>query len=428
MIKLLAGFMRTMRNFRKDIIIFILLAGLGFGCGKKETEENGGSSGVPVYSAEIGNATDSAGAMIIKDNLSLHTKDSVYLFDAGKTISVRIGKFLSPFDAGYAAFNLLMDSVITGYKIFRGKEEVNDTYSEVVVVGKYLNDRPALYSFDLKTKKYKLLWSKWGKKIVSFINTPDASGAYFITVLSIVGKGTFPSVRDARLFFLDREDNSVRQLEKFGKGAQIFSDLKRDSIFEFSFSNIDTVSPSIINQRIVKYDLRGEKLGERASKFDLFTDGFPLPPPTLLKLKSPADNNGVEFGDLEGSTGIFIRDKDGRRHYITTTDDSVKYFDWTRDGNFLFIITEPSDTVGMGEGQLINAVFIINATEKKLVNVFVGEWITYFALHGRFLLFDEGFDENATIIFYDYLNNTIYHKLKIPGGCGVKNIPSKSGY
>ena len=131
------------------------------------------------------------------------------------------GNFVTSFDAGKKAFELYNDSLINHYKIIKNNEGVVDLFANVFFVGKYL-ERPSIYNYNLITKQSKLFWSRWGRKVLSLAPSRDRNTIFITTALGYGQQGSFPYVREARLYMYSGEEGQVNEVYEFGNGLQLY--------------------------------------------------------------------------------------------------------------------------------------------------------------------------------------------------------------
>ncbi|MCF8315004.1 MAG: hypothetical protein K9I71_02720 [Ignavibacteriales bacterium] len=413
----------------KTFALFSILLLFIFACAEKSGEEEKIISAIPEGN-EYSLVIDTASVRLLKDRTDMLTGfvpgDKIELrIRSRKSVFVKLGYFPDSYSAGKAGFRLFADSLVKDYHVLKGDELVYDNYTNYLVVGKHLDDRPALYSFNLKTKKTDLVWSKWGRKIIGFHYTPDYSSAYFLSTLGMGIRGSLPYVLDARIYFIRKETGEAKLLENLGKGLQLYSFWESSKLFKVNFTFLDTFKTSTLISRLFTYNAKGKNIEMKEQVYELLKDGFPSIPKPLLDISSPAGSFSIKIANAEGITDVFLQDQiRNNRAYLTSTDHIVYSCGWTDDEKYLFFNTNNFGQAAKAEEMQSN-LFVVNTGTKMIEKVFQGTGYKNFVIYDNLLIFDDNFDEKSAITFYEYRKDNIYHILKIRGGCGVKNIPAR---
>ncbi len=334
------------------------------------------------------------------------------------------GKFPSSFEAGKAAYNFYSSSLIKKYKISRDRKSVLDKFANVLFVSRYL-DRPAVFNYNLITNQTEVEWSEYGKKVVSLNHSVDHNSVFITTAGRYKIQTGMPSLYDARVFLMKREEEQNKELAFIGNGVQLYTYWENRDTFKVNITSVDSFNSRIVTQNIFPFDINGN-LGKVSNRsFDLIRDGFPAPPKRFPSEISP--NNRFRFREVssQGESYIYLRDFDDKSEQLTATAKG-KIIDgrWSDGGDYLYIIAGPSKIESKkknsgASGELI----IVNAAEKKMIRVFTGFRYENLLVHGNLLFFDERSDQIAQIKVYDSKHDKIIHTITMFGGCGINNLP-----
>ncbi|MCF8240417.1 MAG: hypothetical protein K9J16_03455 [Melioribacteraceae bacterium] len=353
------------------------------------------------------------------------TGDSVTINYSNKNKKhlVYIGYFENSFEAGKRGFDLFLDSLITEYKIYKNDSLVFDEFSNFNFIGKDRN-RPAIYNYNLITKKAEVLWSRWGRKIISANFTEDRNNMLFVTALLYDIEGGFPLIRNVRIYRFDRLRNTVRRIDKLGKANQIYTLWENKRELKVYFNFLDSVSTSTVVQQIHKYDIDSGKTGMEEKIFELVTQGFPPPPVKSIDFIAP--DSSYNFGVKQSGDSLLyylLADYEKIQTPFYKSQGSLINLKWSRDSKYL-VFTEKIDIVNDTNKHFNKRLVIVDVPDREVIRIFEKDGILNFDIHGDLLLFDAGYNENAKIIVYNYIKDSVYSEIKIEGGCGLYNIPS----
>ena len=363
---------------------------------------------------------DTAERFLLKLNPDERNNSKIIESSSGKgekLFYVRVGRFQSSFEAGNYAFGLILDSLITGYLIMYNDSLVMDDFRDFGFVAGYLN-RPSLYKFDLVEKKYNLVWSKWGKKIISLDTNPQMNKGFYLTAFIVGKRGGFPYITDTRVYYFDVVKDEIKNVDNIGKGIQINSYWETADHFKVIFTILDSLKTSALIQKIITYNIGGKIINTEEMIYELLIDGIPPAVRPVINLVSPDGRfRFIESGDEEERNFYIYDDSSESSSFILSTKEELIDLKWTRIGKYLIINTELK-----GKDLSTSSIFIVNLISQKMVRSFEGNGLQNLQLHGSLLLFDEKINKKSSIKIYDYLRDRIYFTISVPGGCGLKNI------
>lgn len=354
-----------------------------------------------------------------KLNLSLRIEKTVK-----NKYQLLFGDFVSSFEAGETAFDLYSNSLIKDYTIVRNGKPVEDVFTNVLFVAKYLG-RPSVYSYNLLTKQSSIEWSRWQRKVISLNHSIDNQSAFITTVLSYGRQSGFPYIHEARIYFLNRVNDHADELAELGDGVQLYTYWESSDTFKVNFSMLDSVNSKIVIQNIYPFNINGKSGLIQKRKFDLLKHGFPSVPRRNPVELSP--NKEFQFRNVrsDGESNIYLKNlKQRSEELVVTTKRNINDARWSEDGNYLFLIidnltVDPKGVKAEKTGELI----IIDAFKMKIIRIFSGFHFENVLVHGKLLFFDERLKDIAQIAVYDYTRDKLLNTISIYGGCGINNLP-----
>ena len=378
-----------------------------------------------VYSISLGEFKTEEEAVKIKPVLEHKMNSTLRIEKSNKNIyNLLLGEYTSSFEAGENAFNIYTNSLIQNYKIIRNGKPVDDLFTNILFVAKYLG-RPSVYSYNLLTKQSSIEWSKWKRKVISLNHSPGNEGAFITTAFNYVRKSSFPYIHEVRIYFLNRANEQSDELIEPGDGTQLYTYWESNDTFKVNFTKLDTINSKIVLQDIYSFDING-KLGiVQNRKYDLLQHGFPTIPKRKPVYLSP--NKNFQFRNVrsDNESNIYLKNfKQRSEELIITTKRNINDARWSKDGNFLFIIAENTavDSKGLKAAKT-GELIIIDAIKMKIVRIFSGFQFENVLVHGKLLFFDERLKDIAQIAVYDYTRDKLLNTISVYGGCGLNNLP-----
>jgi hypothetical protein len=413
-----------MKTYKTKILFLALLSFVLFSsC--KDTDDDLANSDLTSYYINIGQFSTLNSAKNFRINLDKEiTKQAVIQKVGDEFYRVLLGRYSSSYIAGKTAYALRKKKLIDNYSIYKRGKEVLDEFRNILFVATY-EGRPSVYNFDLLTKKTTAFWSRWGSRVVSLNSSNDRGVAFITTALAYGQRGGFPYIVDIRESRLDREKNECEEVAQLGDGVQLYTYWESPDTFKVNVSIIDTTNSRNVFQKIFPFSLDGKLSGIVNRQFDILKNGFPSPPKLNPIYFSPNNRFQLREAIFRNEYIYYIKDiKDKSDVLVATSKRKISDARWSEDGNYLFIITHnAAQNYGKKQSMSSGELIVIDAVQKKKVNVFSGFRYGNILVQGDFILFDERTGEISKINVLDYVNNEIYCTIAIPGGCGLNNLP-----
>lgn len=402
-------------NFLKYFFLLPLLFILTC-CKPVETE-----SEIEGFSICLGEFPDFDQAELFKSKLDIQLWSRIIVKSHDERHLLLIGSFDSSFDAGNEALDLFRKGLISNYKIFENGKFVYDDFTNVMFVARY-QGRPSVYSYNMMTRKSKLFWSRWGRKVISLNHSADRSYLFFVTALGYGKQGSFPYVRDARVYRFKSSTEEVDELTELDTGLQLYTYWDAKDTFKVNFTKPDSINPDILIQEISSYLYDGNAVDLKKRTFSLTRDGFPKPPSIQPQLLSGSMTKSIRLARHENQSYVYLRDlKEGSEVLIGSFSGELFDAKWSLDDNHLFLIVRNKiSKKGKTEDQ--QDLMVIDAAQKKLVRTFHSSYYQNLLVHGNFLFFESRSGTDSFITVYDYLNDDIFDEIRLPGGCGINNL------
>jgi hypothetical protein len=337
---------------------------------------------------------------------------------------VLLVKYQSSFEAGMEAFRFYRDSLIRSYSIYKNQKETVDDFRNLLFVANY-DGRPSVYSFDLLKKGVKVIWSRWGSKVISFNTSFDRSSAFITSALSYGKRRGLPYILDVHLFFLNRAADYTEEVGDLGDGTQLYTYWEMKDTFKVNITSIDTVNSGTVSQEIYSFSSGGKPGKVTSRNFDLLKEGFPYPPKRNPALLSPGKRYQARQVVSVRNNYIYLKDLEEKSEVLISSSKR-KIYDarWSDDGNYLFIVTENSLPVRiMKKSEPTGELIVVDARQMKQVITFSSFRFGNLLVQGNFLFFDERLNDLSRIGVYDFEQNKFYYTISIPGGCGLFNLP-----
>ncbi len=377
------------------------------------------------FSLLLHNLDTKSSADSLLNELKGSISDSIYIIsqtgiDQDSIFQIRAGKYETALEAGYSGFSYVMDSLIIDYSVLKNNSVKKDIVRNFYFVAKYLN-RPSLFKFNLINKKIELVWSSWGKKIISLNYTSELNPAFFVTALSYGKKTGFPFVRRANLYMFDRYKNQIKLIRSMGDGVQISTSWDSETLFKVILTKFDLKNSSKLYEITSLYDMNGKVISEKNYTFNLKEGDYPENLRRSYNTRSSDGMLKIEFARLKDSTIIDLREfKTGKITRLMSTQNQIDRIEWAPDDSFIFIrsvLTEQQNSPDTYE------LYSIDMISKKIKNVIKSFGVVNFKILGRLLVYEKGLGENSSLIFFDYKHGKQYYAISAAGGCGIYNIP-----
>lgn len=386
-------------------------------CKPLETEEL-----IKDYSICLGEYVSFDEAELFKSKLDFKLWDDIRIHSNEESkYYVLFGNYNNPFDAGQAAFELYGESLVANYKLFFNGDYVYDNFINLFFVARY-QSRPSVYEYNLIKKKSKLYWSRWGRKVVTLNHSVDRNLVFFVTALGYGKQGSFPYVRDARIYKFLQSTEQVEEIEELGTGLQLYTYWDVKDTFIVNLTKPDSINSDFLVQEIFSYGTEGRLSQESTRSFSISKEGFPKPPEIQPQLISNSLQKVIRLSNHEEQTYFYLRDlKNGSEILLGKFNGYLFDLRWSYDDKYLFLITR-DQTNSKNPIPRQYELMIVDSEQKKLIRTFHGAFYKNLLVHGNFLFFDSRSAGESIITIYDFVNDDIYDEIRISGGCGLNNL------
>lgn len=324
------------------------------------------------------------------------------------------GTFPNIRSAGEKALEMMSDSAIDDFELFRDSIIEKGNFQNFFFIGTYL-DRPGLYRYNILKKKYSLVWSPWGKKIITFEQSEDKTNSFFITIFRSGNRGSFPYVTDTRIYHFNKEEESVNPVEYIGKCQRLQADWISRDTFRVILTYIDSVNTSFVYKKTLKYLSNGIRVFNDSLKFNLLKDGYPAFPKRITKNTSETKKY---FLEIKSDSSISINEREeAKKNQITGIKGKIVNSLWNEDKGILILTTLVKTEKNM-------KTFIYGIDLGKHNIIFEDEilGIANTRFYGNYLFYDYTVKDRKIIKIFDIKKLTDYAEIKIKGDCGIKNI------
>lgn len=395
-----------MKPILKNILIGIIFLN---SCGKSEL----GDYDFLNYSIALDKFSSLDKAYNYKAKLNNEVADSIFIRNVSDGYMVLYGNYSSSFIAGKRAFELFNKKLLHKYKIVKQGKLVTDQFANVLFIANY-SGRPSLYNFNLLNREFKLIWSRWGRKVLSINRSNDRSSAFFITALSIKSNYSIPLINDARLYFYNADENNIEEVSFLGDGIQTYSYWESSDTFKVNFTYADSLKPQVIIQKILSFDKSGKMLKQTYRKFDLIKDGFPKPPQIKPTVVSPRGRFQIRSIKENDKSYIYIRDVIKNAELLLIDYRGIlNSIVWTDDEKYAFITIASNNNYDM---------FIVDTENMRIRKKFTNLPDDNLLVHGNFLFFDEQINGFKNITIYDYVKNVVFYRIESLGNCSINSL------
>jgi hypothetical protein len=310
-------------------------------------------------------------------------------------------------------------------------ETVIPVMDEILFAG-MIGNKSGLYKYNFSTKNYERFWQNDKEEVVELSYSPDKKSAFMLTAQQSGKKGVFPFIDKVKLYSINLDSDSIRFIENIGSGLQVFSDWENNNSFKVFLHVIDATVAKYVEQKIKTYDASDQKLYDENKKYDLAKEGYPQFPNVKKNLTSPNNKYSVLSID-SAQTQIYLVDagKNNESVLITRQNQKLNMVDWSDNGKILVFNTvdiAPGNETLYDLEPNTSKLFIYSLTDKTIIKLFDGGGKKNFTLNGNYIMFDDGFKEQAKILIYDFNTGQMIDSIKISGGCGMKNVPTIPDY
>jgi hypothetical protein len=294
-------------------------------------------------------------------------------------------------------------------------------FNELYFVGIY-SGLPSIYRYDAKSKKIQVFWSHKDERVFELLVSDDRQTAYFITKRKQRLKSSKPAIERGQLYRIDLATRKVERLTQLEEGIQIIPFWTDNDRFTLVINSVDKTVASYINKNTQVYNRFGKLLSDSNEIFDLTKDGYPITKLPPLNYLSPNEM----FNVVETNDTIKIKQKDSQNKIaITFPDKEIKQIGWPDNSKqVVFLLMDSTKQNIVKKNDITSTLIIYDLKSKKIVKTFESKGYKRFVLIGDLLIFDDGFGRDSFIELFSLNKLNEVRKIKITGGCGLKNIPA----
>ncbi len=293
-------------------------------------------------------------------------------------------------------------------------------FKEFYFVGSYPS-KPSIYRYDVAANKTKVFWYDEEERVIDFLLNEERNSAYFITKRKQRLKSSQPAIERGKLYHIDIESQKVAQITQLEDGIQIIPFWMDDNRFALVVNSIDKTIASYINKNTQIYNRFGKLLSDQNEIFDLTKHGYPITRLPSLKFTSP---NGL-FSIRENNDSIQVI-LSTRNTILQTglTNQRIRNIGWAENNKHVILLTsEIESSDNKANDKKTTTLVIYDLQAKKIIKSFTQPGLKRFVLIGDFLIFESGFGKDSTLEIFSLKSLEEYKKIKIAGGCGIRNIP-----
>lgn len=346
--------------------------------------------------------------------------DTIYI-PSNQVNSVVFGYFSSIFEAKSFAENLILDSVISEYKLI-SNDSIKTTFnSKMNFVGLHQN-LPSIYSYDLHKKNFDLVWGEWGRNVYGLYPDFEKNVSFFITSLSWGRRGGIPYILNARLYYLNHENESIQRKKIFGKGNLINGFWLNDNFMVYFYA-LDSVKTSVMKRIAYQFDFKGKTIQSDSSDYDLLKGGFPLPPKKNLNYFSPSNKYRILVGSKDSLSTISLYSEIvGDSSAILFSQEELLQLEWSYDDRYSFIRTAKI-IIEKEMNNLVSTLIVYDNEIREIVYQINGEGIKNFFIFGDTIVYDDRIEKNSKVYFYNFRNKNLVRTVEHKYGLGLFTYP-----
>jgi hypothetical protein len=313
-------------------------------------------------------------------------------------------------DRNNKSINETLDQEISNAKITE--------FKSLYFVGNY-SGLPSIYKYDAKSNKLKLFWSHKDERILDLLVSDDKQTAYFITKRKQRLRSSQPAIERGQLYRIDLQTDKVERITQLEEGIQIIAFWTDNDRFTLVINSIDKTVASYINKNTQVYNRFGKLLSDSNEIFDLTKDGYPITKFPELDFTSPNEM----FKVYDKTDSLAIRQKESQLEIVGTFPKmEIKQIGWA-DNHKQVVILLMDTTKQKGTDKIITTLVIYDLKSSEIAQTFAGAGYRRFVLIGDFLIFDNGFGRDSYLSLFSLSKLNEIRKIKITGGCGLRNIP-----
>ncbi len=373
------------------------------------------------YSICLGEFVKYEDADLFKSKLDFELWDKLKIESGEDKYFLIYSNYETSLEAGKKAFELFRKSLISNYKILYKEKYVYDNYTNILFIGRY-QGRPSVYIYNMATKESKLFWSRWGRKVTTLNHSKDRTYSFFVTALGYGKQGSFPYVRDTRIYRFTGSDELVEELDELGDGLQVYTYWDAKDTFKVNITKPDSIKSDLLFQEIHSYIYQGKTGQVKQRTFSLTEDGFPKPPDIQPQLISNNNTRLIRLAQLDSEIYIYLKNiREGSESMVGNFTGRLFNAIWSNDDKYLFIIIK-NNTFSRVTAANQQELMVIDTEQKKLIKTFHSNYYQNILANGNFIFYETIMDGESVISVYDLLNDDIYDVIKMPGGCAINNL------
>ncbi|RKY94561.1 MAG: hypothetical protein DRQ01_02075 [Ignavibacteriae bacterium] len=303
--------------------------------------------------------------------------------------------------------------------------EVSDTKpiekrNHFLFVGKYYG-KPGVFKYNIQEQKYEPVFAVQKESVISLNYSRNLNSIFFLTVGKSGTRGGLPFVNKIKFYRVNPENQMVEMIKDFGNGSQLLAQWNDDGNYEVIITSIDKTISSYFNVDKKVYNTFGRLIDEKIETYDIINDGYPSLIPNRSSTVSPSGKYGIALVN----DSIFLKTAgEDNLELITISNYEINKVSWNNDEEFLFFstITPDNETVNVRKK---SELFVYSIIGDSLVSKWEGAGAKNFITFINLLVFDDGLNYQSIINIYNYKQNELVETVKIRGGCGLVNIPTK---
>lgn len=339
--------------------------------------------------------------------------------ETNSIVKLYYGKYKNPLDAWTRGYEFFIEGLIPQIDLFENYKPYKEYYSNFLFVTNVQN-RPAVYSYNLLSGETSMIFDRWGKKVLNLYSGPDFQNYIFTSALTFGRSGGFPFITDGRVYHYSKITRRIKELVRFGDGLRISSRWDHPDTFFVTFKMMDTINSSNIIEKDLSFNKKGNPLDSLLSVHNLLRDGFPIDYVSTLdselfsKLKLTINSIGDSI-----SLGFNIN---GINHSISVPGKIVNIRLSNDDENIIFKTKSDEFT---SQDSVISTYRLYNyfLPESKLILVYSDNKNLSYLPYGSLLFFESIYEKKQIINCILMKSDKKLFEIKGLGDCGIKNIP-----
>jgi hypothetical protein len=301
---------------------------------------------------------------------------------------------------------------------------VSNLPKQIIFVGN-TGKNAGLFLYNFKNKQSQQLWSNKRETVIELSYSENMKTTFFLTASEFGKKGVFPFVNNIKLYSVDDSLN-IKFIQNIGSGLQVTAYWTDANTYQIVLNSIDKTIAQYVEQSLFLFGANGKLLLSEKKAYDLTKDGYPNLPLEKTNLFSKTGKYVLSSND-KIPTILSLRNKEKREtKEIYQSQFKLKLVGWTGDDSFLCFTTldvsPNNETLYDAEPQTSRLVIYSIKTHNVIRDIKGGGYKNFFLIE-NLLIYDDGFKDKSEIIIYDLSTHKELDRIKINGGCGIKNIP-----